>query len=628
MHTHDQLDQSLTYRYDIEGLRAVAVVSVVLFHLNPRLLPGGFAGVDVFFVISGYLITSHLLRDSRSQKYSLGELITRFYEKRAKRIIPASLFMISISLLAGWFFLTPTNYSELAESAFFSAFGLANFYFYNHTDYFAQSSELLPLLHMWSLGVEEQFYFIWPVVIFFLVANLRMTPSAICFAILAVIASSFWMSHVVMQSNSAAAFYLPWFRAWELGAGALMVFLPRINNKAASELTAGAGVLLILCTIYFLEGGETALGPQMVPAVLGAALVVWPKKKSLASVLLAFGPVAFFGKISYSLYLWHWPVIVFFKHYSFGLSPNVIDSSILIFLMISLAYVSWRYVEKPTRSLNFSPFKTLSLSAFGMVIVAGMGILIKWDDGIPQRFPLEAQKFLALSFYGKEKNIFDCGISSVEKAKNGMACIAKAKGKQKILLIGDSYAAHLLPGLRNSFPNTHITRIVASGCRPILKPKGNPACVSLMQHAMTTYVKDGNFDKIILAGRWLAGDWTSLKETVIFLSPFGKVYVIGQPAEYTTSVPELLLSTFLIRRIFDVDEYSLVEDVKIIETKMKSELAETSGTFISSLDTMCDAKNCRILTQKGTPIQFDYGHLTTDGSLEVVSRMKENGLLR
>ena len=298
------------YRKDIDGLRCVAVTAVVLYHFGLS-APGGFVGVDVFFVISGYLITAQIAGDIEAQRFSL----LTFYARRCKRILPALLVVCTACLLAGWFVLWPGDYKALAASVRYAAFGLANFYFLWNTGYFDQASDLLPMLHLWSLGVEEQFYFAWPAL---LLLALPLGRRWLIALLLALIAISLGASINAVAADQKAAFYLPHLRAWELAIGGLLVFLPHMRLPSyAREILGAAAALLILGAIVMLTKASPFPGLSALPPVIGAALLIWHTMhggSSAVSRLLSLAPAVFVGKISYSLYLWHWPVLVLFRH--------------------------------------------------------------------------------------------------------------------------------------------------------------------------------------------------------------------------------------------------------------------------------------------------------------------------
>jgi peptidoglycan/LPS O-acetylase OafA/YrhL len=377
----------MRYRADIDGLRAIAVLAVLVFHYGSDAVPGGFIGVDVFFVISGYLITGVLINDGLGERLPLLE----FYDRRIRRIFPAMLVVVIASFVAGYWFLSPGDYLELGRSGFYSAVSLANVYFLQHTGYFDQRSNLLPLLHMWSLAVEEQFYLIWPVLLAGILAVARSSQRIVIGLIAGVIVLSFAASSYEVMTAPKAAFFLPHGRAWELAIGAAIVFLPPLRlHQWQVEILRAVGLALIAYGAFALTDLSPFPGPNALFPCLGAALLIWPSERhALVSGVLGTLPFRFVGQISYSLYLWHWPVLVFFRHYANGATPTIAEAGSLGIASILVATLSWRYVEQPFRRRRLRPKVTVLYGATSAAIVAIIGILIATHDGFPQRISPE-----------------------------------------------------------------------------------------------------------------------------------------------------------------------------------------------------------------------------------------------
>jgi peptidoglycan/LPS O-acetylase OafA/YrhL len=345
----------IDFRQDIAGLRAVAVLSVLLFHYGVATMSGGFVGVDVFFVISGYLITKSITDDIGRNGLAIGPLLVRFYNRRIRRIAPAALVVLTVTIVASWFLLMPGDYASTGESAAFSAVGLGNWYFFLNTGYFDREASLQPLLNMWSLGVEEQFYLVWPILLSLVLWIAKGHRLVVASLVAALASAGLAYSVYAVSVSPMLAFYLPHARDWELGAGALLVFLPAIRSRLLSEAMSVVGLALIIWSVFTLVGAETSLGWTMVPAVFGSALLVWPRAESWTARFLSLRPFTFIGDISYSLYLIHWPLLVLFKHYANGQEPTLTEATMLGSASIGLAYLSWRFVENPVRKSSFRP---------------------------------------------------------------------------------------------------------------------------------------------------------------------------------------------------------------------------------------------------------------------------------
>ncbi|MFG1393934.1 acyltransferase family protein [Xanthobacter agilis] len=337
---------SLAYRPDIDGLRAVAVGSVVLFHGGFSLFGGGFVGVDVFFVISGFLITSIIADDLERGRFSLVD----FYDRRIRRILPALFLVLFTTVAIGAFILLPTQMENLAGSLIPATLFYANIHFMGLESYFAPAAEELPLLHLWSLAVEEQFYIVFPLLLFVLmrVGGRRLAV----IGLFAVALVSLVIAQVELQEAPRRAFFLLSSRAWELLVGALIALapLPKVPPKVAAGLGAlGLGALLI--PVFLYNRNTSFPGVAALPPVLGAALLIYSGRHAArgpAARLLALPGLVYVGRISYSLYLWHWPLLAFaFIYRGRALTPLLAAGIIL--LAVALSALSLRYVEAPLR---------------------------------------------------------------------------------------------------------------------------------------------------------------------------------------------------------------------------------------------------------------------------------------
>ena len=354
--TADCLASGICYRPEIDGLRAVSVLLVIGFHFELTPVPGGFVGVDVFFVISGYLITAIILREIEAGTFS----VARFWERRIRRILPALLTMMVAVLVGGVFLLMPGDYVMTARSAVRAAMSVSNIFFLKNVGYFHPAAELQPLLHTWSLGVEEQFYFVWPMAllaIFFVTRGNRQLIAAICVMIL--LGSFAWSAHLV-ATHPPRAFYLAPSRGWELGVGALLAIAPATwfcRGRLVIQALSLTGLGLIVASALIFSKEEAPFpGFNALPVVLGAALVIAPW--SAANVVrsrLSHPVLVLVGKMSFSLYLWHWPLLVFYRHYAFGEGPSFVVQIGLLVGTFVISWFSWRFVENSCTSVKAWP---------------------------------------------------------------------------------------------------------------------------------------------------------------------------------------------------------------------------------------------------------------------------------
>jgi len=341
------VNKNKEYRSDIDGLRAVAILSVLFFHINPAWLPGGFIGVDVFFVISGFLISSHIMSEIESQN---GFEFGRFYLRRIQRILPALFFMISLVLLVSYFIFTQSYFHTAGEQALTAVLSFSNIYFYLTSGYFDLDASLKPLLHTWSLGVEEQFYLLWPLIlVLFTKVSRRSVLVLWLFCVLILIS---FLLNIIFGDSKDAIFYLMPFRIFEFSVGAVVAwFVLRGASYKYSEsvgnVVGGVSLAVLLSMMFFLDEESVFPSYNAIPVIVASALILY-YQGSLVSKLLSVKWLVFVGLISYSLYLYHWPVIVFAR-YLFPMQSIYMLNITIVILSFLLAVFSYFYIERPLR---------------------------------------------------------------------------------------------------------------------------------------------------------------------------------------------------------------------------------------------------------------------------------------
>jgi len=436
---------SLGYRPDIDGLRGVAVLAVLLFHYGVPAVSGGFVGVDVFFVISGYLITRLLVQRLPERIAQARGWLIDFYSRRARRILPALLFILAVALAAGWWLLLPDDYANLGKSAAYASVGLGNLYFYRYTGYFDREAALQPLLHLWSLGVEEQFYLIWPTLLGLVGWCTGGRRAWIGAAVGALTLFAFLYALHAVGANSKAAFYLPQARAWELGLGALVVFLPSLPSRFLAEGVPIAGLALIGYAVFVLTSHDPFPGINALWPCLGAALLVWPRQRpSLVGRLLGMFPLRRTGEISYSLYLWHWPLLVFLRYYDNGREPTGWAMIALGVAAYVLAYLSWLGVERPFRRSRAGGVKVLAISLAAAMAVFVAGAAVHHGEGFPARVPASV-----LALQSRDRMwLWNCSHDLPFTGLRATDCVFGEPWGQATthaLVWGDSHAEHMAP---------------------------------------------------------------------------------------------------------------------------------------------------------------------------------------
>lgn len=464
------------YRPDIDGLRAIAVLSVIAFHMSKTALPGGYLGVDIFFCLSGYLITSIIWREARQDQFSLA----RFYERRVRRIAPALLALLAIISPIAAVLLLPADLIGYGKSVLASLGFVANIYFWRDTNYFSRVAEEKPLLHLWSLGVEEQFYIFFPLL---LVALKRWAPRGTVPIIAALVLVSLATNAITIRiGGSSPAFFLLPTRAWELGIGALVALAPRgfsfpAAARGIASLVGAASVAYGLISSNELIGG---ILPAAFPVVVGTALIIAARADgSIVNRLLATQPFVAIGLVSYSLYLWHWPVLVFGRYYLVR-ELMLLELGLAFVLMLALAYASWRYIERPFRVREMPVRRVYSWTGSGALMTAVVGAIFVATNGIPGRLNSEAATINAA--VGTN---YRCAVSEYRAFGASRACSLNLPGgdmeKAEVVLLGNSFAQMYAPIVRDLLRESGQAGILvpANGCLPTPTLNLSPDCADI-----------------------------------------------------------------------------------------------------------------------------------------------------
>ncbi len=495
----------LAYRPDIDGLRAIAVLAVLFFHTEVPGFGGGFVGVDIFFVISGFLITSILLNDIKEDNFS----IARFYERRIRRIFPALFPVIIFSLIIGVFLLDSNAFKDFGESITATALFSSNILFWSQSGYFDTHSMQKPLLHTWSLAVEEQFYIIFPIALFFVNRFLkcRNLQFLLITALLSFFASIYWVN-----KEPSATFYLVHTRAWELLVGSILAIniLPKPSSYLQSNLLSILGIGFIFYSVLFYTEKTLFPGINAALPVLGAALIIHSGDEnniSIVSKFLKFKPLVFIGLISYSLYLWHWVFIAYYKYFLFR-PFNEGEKFVIIVFSLFVATFSWRYIESPFRGTALVVIgrkKIFIYSASIVVIISGIGLVIYTQDGMPVRYPKANRVVSQAKWEWYPNSVF----GNLESLSNNVSPgrFGRPGTKPSFILWGDSYAMALLPGLDEKARQYGLSGFVAthSSCPPLLgiDDKANQYNDIEFNNNVLLFIKNHpEIKTVILSGAW------------------------------------------------------------------------------------------------------------------------------
>ncbi len=498
----------MNYRREIDGLRSVAVIPVILFHAGYPLFSGGFIGVDIFFVISGYLITSIIIAENSNGSFS----VLKFYERRARRILPVLFVVIACCLPFAWAWMLPEQMASFGRSIIAVCLFVSNVFFWQQSGgYFAAASEEQPLLHTWSLAVEEQFYLLFPLLVMIL---WRFGKKVLIGAIAFISLASLTLAQYGSEAFATANFYLPTTRAWELLAGSLCAFLLSSGKSYRSNLLSLAGLAIIVIAIFAYDDATPFPSLYALVPVLGAVLVIlFGPAGTVTARLLSTSPMVWIGVISYSLYLWHQPVFAFARIRSLD-DPSPLTMGFLALASAGLAYLSWRFVETPFRKggrVQLLPTAAgiFTGSAIGVVLLIGVGFLGALDNGLEFRLPLDARAALS----GEEHHdpvmeacLFDKGEASLPHPVQ--ACLTPHSTGSKTILIGDSHAGAIAGEVMRMFDANGLDLYVMahSACVGfsgfyVSNPKYRLRC-NLFFRGIEDYIRTSEMKTVIMASRW------------------------------------------------------------------------------------------------------------------------------
>ncbi|HEV7600834.1 MAG TPA: acyltransferase family protein [Bradyrhizobium sp.] len=588
------------YRADIDGLRAVAVVLVVAFHAFPNVVGGGFVGVDVFFVISGYLITGIILSGLRSFDFSL----TGFYARRARRILPALAIVLAGVLAIGWSQLLPAAYRSLGLHALASALFFPNLLSWSEVGYFDAAAEAKPLLHLWSLGVEEQFYLVWPL----LLVILSKRPKWLIAILSVIVATSFLYSCYATGRQPAAGFYSPLSRLWELGVGGILAAANlRVRNRSLVSLF---GIALIVGSAIFLKKTSLFPGALALIPVSGTALVIVFGSK----VLSHKWPVSV-GLISYPLYLWHWPLLSFASVAGVTSVPAKVA---IVAVSLVLATLTTVFIERPVRFGRIRQ-SGVAVSTAAMIALIACSALIWRSGGVPWRYPEEIRPVLATMQYdpASDARTPECWLAATSPFED----FSPECGIGTTLIWGDSHAGRLYTGLKQQ--GIDVAQFARDGCVPSLG-SDNETCAQ-SNAAILRKIAELKPKKVILFAAWIAyNDYASgdlrnsgLAATLIKLKKIAdEVVVLGPAPVWSPDLPTQVYSFWRADgRLADRLPPHPMEYHKVDEA-LAAVSAASDVRFISAFAALCNEDGCLTHTPKSKAelLSWDYGHLTTAGA--------------
>ncbi|MFM9012013.1 MAG: acyltransferase family protein [Planctomycetota bacterium] len=631
---------AIAYRPDIDGLRAVAIVPVILFHLGVGWMPGGYLGVDVFFVISGFLITSILLREMAGGQFSL----KRFWTRRIRRIVPNLAVVSAVTLLASWVIVFPPNRPAIGRQAAAALLSVANLYFWRFAgDYWGPQAEDSPFLHAWSLSVEEQFYLVFPLT---LCAVVRWTPRWTVVALSMILTGSLCLFVFGVNRSPAATFYLLPTRAWELAAGALVAAAscgrPEVSNSTRAEAAfAWCGLGGILATYFLLP----TLSSWVVVPVAGAALLIWCESDGLLKSVLSHPALTYIGKLSYSLYLWHWPVLVLCRQAGYDAHPIV-----LVLLIAALSTASYYLVEEPFRRSDAAVPRIAVGFVGGLLAAAFTAVAVPASLNV-SGFDLQSYSLYynihphyeqpadRLEVLEKLRIPESAAITSAY-LKDGVV-VGLGDGPPRVVVLGDSHGCFWAHSIRTACENAglKVALYCTLGVRPFLDvpPSPNQRCHKLSAKekydydlARITNIEIWKPEIVFVCARWSIVKPSDATGLLGFLqSHVKRVVLVEQPPELARVGTSNMAEVAVFRGIspmVDVRQYWPQGNVRKFQDGCR--LIRSLAAEFPTCEVMPTAdlflENGRVFFLDGATLLYkDDNHLTTAGTAVAAPRIRD-----
>lgn len=617
------------YRPDVDGLRAISILMVLLFHANFG-FSGGFVGVDVFFVISGFLISGLIRKEQVENKFRVSNFVLR----RIRRIYPASAFVVFITLAVGWFLLLPNDLVSLANSAIMQQFMVSNVYFWRSTGYFSGSAELKPLLHTWSLGVEEQFYLFFPLLMIALYKLKKISGISIAGGLAVV---SFCLSVWGSNYNAQGAFYLLPTRAWELLLGCFLWYLPRLTVGFAgiANTLSILGITGLLWSSLSYDVSTKFPGASALLPCVSAAAIIYGNTYEGNTVrwVLSLKPFVLLGLASYSLYLWHWPVLSFMRHFYCGGNPNWQVRLLAVACSLVLAALTLKLIENPIRRKLFTtPKQLIAGTCVSFALIIGVSYAIRIGNGWPSRFPQ-----LAIKFAESQKSMAFIHEMKSADVVSGPPVFGMPTANKRCLLWGDSHAMALVPGLDAASKSKVWTGFQAthSSTAPLLDfvvdyPYGLKEEAKVFNQSVFDFAVSEHVDVVFLAANWRMYSRhvrfeECLRRTVTkFIDAGIQVVVVKDVAAQHGNVP--LVLSMAVRMGQDLDRFGTANSAHIEANRVHNSLFETFADEIFILDlsnAFLDENGVWRAQIDGESMYRDQGHLSVEGSLRLKSLFEE-----
>ncbi|MDM3870619.1 acyltransferase [bacterium SCSIO 12696] len=662
----------MKYRLDIDGLRALAVLLVVFFHYEISGFSGGYIGVDVFFTLSGYLIGGIVFSQLEKNRFSFSE----FYMRRVRRLFPAYFVVMLVAAIGAYYLLLPSDLKDFGQSLASSTLYVSNMLFYIEAGYFDTASHTKPLLHTWSLSVEEQFYLFFPAIAWICY---KFGKKIVIGSFFTLTVLSFIGAVLMMKHDTSAAFFLYPFRAWELFIGVILAMriAPQSESPSTINTLSVLGLLMILFSAIFYEQSTDFPGASALVPCFGTVLLLYAgqlaTRDCYVQKFLSLKPFVFLGKISYSLYLWHWPLLAFYS-YSFHELPNGWTKVFILLITVGLSILSWRYVEQPIREVNLPLVKKKSAvfvatSALSVVCIL-FGYNLHRTNGMPDRLDDNVATFASVAndFIGWDGNCHDKNNSILNGIRHCTA--GDPYVSDNIMVVwGDSHAAALQRGLVSAIEEQGVNAVILweAGCPPVfgvLKEENSygfsdtencrkhiesvKEYLSNNKHRISSFMwiarwsyyfsgegygidrkntiqvwpEDGSYDRepqsIVLRNAML--------DTAKFLKELSvPIYLLEQFPEYKNYHSKRAAISLLNnqRELLEIESNESIEDYRDVELRQRfvqdsfeSLLDHDDFRILKTHTIFCDTKNCSAF-YRGVPAYADNNHLSTEASKKV-----------
>lgn len=635
------------YRPDIDGLRAIAILLVVAYHAVPYRFQGGFTGVDIFFVISGYLISHIIFKSLESNTFSFRD----FYLKRIKRIFPALLVLFALALSYGYFYLLANDLKTLSKHVISGILFFSNIVYWSEAGYFNSGTKYL--LHLWSLGIEEQFYILWPVLLFLIHKYRKNHLTFLC--ILWVL--SFLTNIFLTKKDLTSAFFLPQGRFWELMTGSILAYVVVFKkeyldfkfNDSLNHINSIVGIVLIGLAFYWINPDESFPGWWALLPTMGAFLLISAGKKAFINKYLLSNPLLVItGLISYPLYLLHWPLLTIAGLMDYENSKEAkLIRIIAVLLSFIFSFLTYRWIEIPIRKikLNDSNIFVVRFLCVLMAMSLSLSIFIYYKNGFIDRYPkivFELDKYKDYETKGTFRS-GTCLLQDQDKNSFSKDCLDAEDPNSPIFFVwGDSYAAQLIHGFKilKAENRLRIAQYSSAACPPILGFESNrhPFCLSTNEYIAKELIPKLHPSLIVLSAYWpayffpreaiFAKDLIRFKESINSLKQNGitNIVLIGPLPEWEGGLPNLLIKRIVFDQKEDIPDRIVPRGfAKIVELddEFKKLSKELGIDYVSPIDNLCNAEGCvvRIGAEADSLIAFDHGHLTQAGTEFFVRRI-------